>query len=95
MRVGERLTAQPSAPSGAPRPDPVSGNVCIFLLHAAPTPKVSGLPSLHVRGDGASLSQTLEAFVRVVQEDPVLRFEVRLRRVGCSQNKKLELDNSH
>ena len=56
----------------------------------SPRCSVSGLPCLHVCGDGASLSQALEAFVRVVEEHPVLRFEVRLRCTGClqTQNEK-------
>lgn len=48
----------------------------------------SGLPGLHVRGNGAALSQTLKAFVGVVQEHPVLGLEVRLGRAGCSDTEK-------
>ena len=47
---------------------------------------ISGLPCLHVCGDGASLSQPLKPLVGVVQEHPVLRF-VWLCHVGNWNNK--------
>lgn len=77
--------------SGAPRPDPVSVRETSVRLLVA----LSSLPRLHVRGDGASLSQTLEAFVRVVEKHPVLRLEVWLRGVGCWQTQTQLLPGFH
>lgn len=56
-----------------------------MLKNKAPCGGASGLARLHVRGDGAALGQTLEAFVGVVQEDPVLGLEVWLCCAGCRQ----------
>lgn len=71
--------------SGGPGPHPVSLG---YSSKERPCCGASGLPGLHVGGNGAALSQTLEAFVGVVQEHPVLGFEVRLARAGCSQTQR-------
>lgn len=73
------------SPSGGPWPHPVSLG---YSSTERPCRGASGLPGLHVGGDGAALSQTLEAFVGVVQEHPVLGFEVRLARAGCSHTQR-------